>query len=110
MTAIERDYLLTSPVHNSVNRVETYRIRLAPGVSSGAHFHEGGVVGCITAGRFAYQLQGGAVRELRPGDAFHEPAGVTVARFDNLSDTEPAEFIAHYLLADDQPLITFLDD
>jgi hypothetical protein len=36
---------------------------------------------------------------------FFEPAGETIHRFDNLSDTEPATFIAFYLLTGDQPLI-----
>jgi len=36
---------------------------------------------------------------------FFEPAGETIHSFDNLSDSEPAVFIAFYLLTGDQPLI-----
>lgn len=105
---IQREHLTTSTIDRHIDRIETHRIRLAPGQRAGLHIHAGGVVGHVTEGRIAYQLAGEPVRELNPGDAFHEPAGATVARFDNLSDTTPAEFIAYYLLAGRQPLITFL--
>jgi hypothetical protein len=39
---------------------------------------------------------------------FFEPAGETIRRFDNLSDSEPAAFIAFYLLNGDQPLIQLI--
>ena len=48
--------------------------------------------------------------ELGPGNAFFEPPGTEVSRFDNLSATETATFIAYYLLTGDQPLITFSED
>ena len=45
------------------------------------------------------------MRELRPGDVFFEPAGETIRRFDNPSGSEPATFVAFYLLSGDKPLI-----
>lgn len=107
--AIQRDHLLTAEIERRIDRVEAFRVRLGPGQQAGLHTHAGGVVGCVTEGRIAYQLQDEAVQELRAGSAFYEPPGAAVSRFDNLSDAEPAEFIAYYLLTGDQPLITFLN-
>ena len=59
----------------------------------------------MESGLIAFERNGQRVRELRPGDVFFEPAGEAICRFDNLSDREPATFIAFYLLNGDQPLI-----
>ncbi len=103
---IQREHLLTGVVGHQVDRVEAYRVRLAPGQRAGPHAHPGGVAGYVVHGRIAYQLQGEAVEELQGGNAFYEPPSASVSRFDNLSATEPATFIAYYLLTGDQPLIT----
>jgi len=81
-----------------IARVEIKEVTLAPGVAAGLHLHPCPVVGVVTAGAIAFQLEGGPVRHLRAGDAFCEPAGARVARFDNEGDA-PATFAACYLLA-----------
>jgi hypothetical protein len=44
------------------------------------------------------------------GDAFFEPPGKRIVRFDHASPTEPMTFIAFYLLGDnDHELIHMLD-
>jgi quercetin dioxygenase-like cupin family protein len=80
-------------------------VELPPGQPAGPHSHPGHVVGYVEAGLIAFERDGQPVRELRPGDVFFEPAGETIHRFDNLSASEPATFIACYLLSGDQPLI-----
>ena len=104
---IEREQLLTASVQRPVDRVEAYRVTLPPGQPAGRHHHVGGVIGLVEQGRIAYQLEGEDATELTAGDAFFEPAGANVSRFDNLSDAEPATFVAYYLLSGDEPLITF---
>jgi quercetin dioxygenase-like cupin family protein len=104
---IEREQLLTAAVQRHVDRVEAYRVKLPPGQKAGRHHHVGGVVGLVEQGRIAYQRDGADPIEITAGDAFFEPAGTDVSRFDNLSDAEPATFVAYYLLTGDQPLITF---
>jgi quercetin dioxygenase-like cupin family protein len=105
MTDIRRTTLLTHPLDATPDRVEAYRVELPPGQPVGPHFHPGPVTGYVEHGLIAFERDGQPLRELRPGDVFFEPAGETIHRFDNLSDTEPATFIAFYLLNDDQPLI-----
>ncbi|MDX3100565.1 cupin domain-containing protein [Nonomuraea angiospora] len=111
MSAISREHLVTGDLTGRpgrIDRVETHRVTLPPGAASGPHTHPGGVAGYVTAGRIVYELDGHPAQELRAGSAFFEPAGATVRRFDNLSATEPATFVASYLLTGDQPLIESL--
>jgi quercetin dioxygenase-like cupin family protein len=105
MTGIRRTELLAHPVGLTPDRVEAYRVELPPGQAAGPHAHPGPVTGYVERGRIAFERAGQPVRELRPGDVFFEPAGEIIRRFDNLSGTEAATFIAFYLLSGDQPLI-----
>jgi quercetin dioxygenase-like cupin family protein len=105
VTNITRTALLAHPLHATPDRVEAYRVELPPGTPAGQHLHPGPVTGYVESGLIAFERDGQPARELRPGDVFFEPAGETIHRFDNLSDTEPATFIAFYLLTGDQPLI-----
>jgi quercetin dioxygenase-like cupin family protein len=105
MTDIRRTTLLTHPLHAPPDRVEAYRVELPPGQAAGPHVHPGPVAGYVETGLIAFERDGQPVRELRPGDVFFEPAGVVIRRFDNASDSQPAGFIAFYLLTGDQPLI-----
>jgi quercetin dioxygenase-like cupin family protein len=105
MTDIRRTALLAHPLDTKPDRVEAYRVELPPGKPTGPHFHPGPVAGYVERGLIAFEPAGQPVRELRQGDVFFEPAGETIYRFDNLSDTEPAVFVAFYLVDGDQPLI-----
>ncbi len=82
----------------TVDRVQVARIELAPGQPAGLHRHPCPVIGCVLAGAIRFQVAGEAETILRPGDAFHEPAGVEIPHFDNASELEPAVFLASYLL------------
>ena len=105
MTDIRRTALLTHTLHGSPTRFEAYRVELQPGQAAGRHYHPCAVAGYVENGLIAFERDGQSVLELRPGDVFFEPAGETINRFDNLSDSEPAIFVAFYLLTGDQPLI-----
>jgi quercetin dioxygenase-like cupin family protein len=105
MTSITRTTLLTHSLHATPDRVEAYRVELPPGTPAGPHRHPGPVTGYVESGLIAFERDGHPVTELRHGDVFFEPGGEIIRRFDNLSRTEPATFIAFYLLDGDQPLI-----
>jgi quercetin dioxygenase-like cupin family protein len=105
MTGISRTALLAHSIQVTPDRVEAYRVELPPGQAAGPHTHSGPVIGYVERGRIAFVRDGQPVRELRRGDVFFEPADQTIRRFDNLSGSEPATFIAFYLLSGDQPLI-----
>lgn len=102
---ISREHLVTGDRTGTIERVELYRVTLPPGQVAGRHTHPGGVAGYVTDGTVVFELDGQPPRELRAGDAFFEPAGATVHRFDNTSTEEPATFVACYLLTGDEPLI-----
>jgi quercetin dioxygenase-like cupin family protein len=105
MTEISRTPLFAQPLPGGPDRVEAYRVQLPPGRATGTHRHPGAVTGYVESGRVAFQPDGHPARELGPGDVFFEPGGAVIHRFDNLSDRDPAAFVAFYLLRGDQELI-----
>jgi quercetin dioxygenase-like cupin family protein len=105
MTDIRRTKLLTQPVNAVPDRLEAYRVEFPPGQMGGPHLHPGPVTGYVESGVIAFERDGHPATELGPGDVFFEQSGETIRRFDNLSDREPATFIAFYLVNGDQPLI-----
>ncbi|HUN33998.1 MAG TPA: cupin domain-containing protein [Trebonia sp.] len=106
MTSISRTELLTQPLPTAPDHVAAYRVELPPGQAAGLHYHPGPVAGYVESGLIAFERDGHPLRELRAGDVFFEPASEPIRRFDNRSDSQPAVFIAFYLLRGDQPLIT----
>jgi quercetin dioxygenase-like cupin family protein len=107
---IVRRHLLTAILENqkTVERVEIKEVTLSAGQGTGLHFHVCPVIGYVTEGAIAFQLEGQPATELKPGDAFFEPALARVAHFDNATG-QPAKFIACYLMGDgDRELITML--
>jgi quercetin dioxygenase-like cupin family protein len=92
-----------------VKLVRGARIRFAPRQLTGLHRHPISVAGVVTAGSFIFKREGEAEKVIKAGESFFEPAGVTTERFDNASDTEPAELVAFYLTdTKDRPLIEML--
>ena len=109
---IVRTSLLSAALGASVavERVQVTRIDLGPLQATGRHFHPCPVVGYVVAGQIRFQIEGEAAQMLGAGDAFFEPANTTILHFDNVSDGEPARFIASYLLpAGEERVIVALD-
>ena len=93
------------PATRPTDHVEVRRISMLPGVAAGPHVHNGPVVGHIVAGSVVFQIEGEDEIVLRAGDAFYEPEGVPIARFDARDDG--VTFIGCFLLgAAEQPEIT----
>src|SRR5580700_10750359 len=86
----------------TVRLIKGARIRFAPGQPTGLHRHPISTVGVVTEGSFIYEREGEQPRVLNLGDGFFEPADQTMIRFDNASDTAPAEIVCYYLMDDDQ--------
>jgi len=82
----------------ATRRVEIRRITIAPGHPAGLHVHNGPVFGSIETGSAVYQIDGEPAVLLRPGDVFHEPEGVRIARFDAQQDG--VTFLGYFLLTD----------
>ena len=84
-----------------ISKVEIKEVVLESRQSIPLHLHPCPVVGVITEGTVAYQIEGETVQYLKAGEAFYEPAYVRIARFDNEGDS-PAKFVAFYLLGQDE--------
>jgi quercetin dioxygenase-like cupin family protein len=93
----------------AIKLVRGARIRFAPGQPTGFHRHPISVAGVVTAGSFIIKKEGEPEKVVKTGEPFFEAAGVTTERFDNASDTEPAEIVAFFLTdTKDRPLIEML--
>jgi quercetin dioxygenase-like cupin family protein len=93
----------------AIKLVRGARIRFAPRQTTGLHRHPISVAGVVTAGSFIIKKDGGPEQVIKTGEPFFEAAGVTTERFDNASDTEPAEIVAFFLTdTKDRPLIEML--
>ncbi|GGA70573.1 hypothetical protein GCM10011507_22660 [Edaphobacter acidisoli] len=93
-----------------VTSVDVREIVFHRGMRTGRHFHPCPVLGYVAEGSVFFQREGGPVETLQAGDAFYEPAGTVIERFDNASDIEPMRFIAYYLLDGKQDLIQMLSE
>jgi quercetin dioxygenase-like cupin family protein len=109
-TIFRKPLLATAFGNRNVTKVDVREIRFAPGQQTGRHFHPCSVFGYIAEGAAVLQVEGEDSQLLPAGSAFHEPAGKTIARFDNASSSDPLTFIAFYLLDGDQELIEMLEN
>ena len=90
--------------------VEVQHIDVPPGQGAGLHIHLGPVLGYVTEGTIRYQIDGEIVQNLHAGSAFYEPANTRIREFANASATDPASFVAFYMLqSPDQERITMLE-
>ncbi|VAW04815.1 hypothetical protein MNBD_ALPHA07-2249, partial [hydrothermal vent metagenome] len=78
-----------------------------PGQVAPIHTHAAPAIGYIAKGQILYQVEGRRPVILSEGDAFYEPAGPRILRFDNASATEEAIFIDYSFQRTDEPFIIF---
>ncbi|WP_214408876.1 cupin domain-containing protein [Sphaerisporangium fuscum] len=98
------DQSLAAP--RATYRVEIRRITIAPRQPAGLHVHNCPVFGSIETGSVIYQIDGEPESVLGPGDVFHEPQGVRIARFD--AQEEGVTFLGYFLLdAGEAPELEF---
>jgi quercetin dioxygenase-like cupin family protein len=86
-----------------VTNVPVARLDFEPGQLTGMHRHPVPVIGYVLEGEFVVKIQGQAEQRYSAGDSIYEPANMTIERFDNASDSQPASVIAHYLASDGEP-------
>lgn len=92
-----------------VVQVEVGDFHFKPGQIAPIHTHAAPAVGYVAKGMIIYQVEGEKPQILRAGDAFFEPVGPRILRFDNASATEEAIFIDFNLEQDDEPFIVFVE-
>ncbi|MDD4912108.1 MAG: cupin domain-containing protein [Sideroxydans sp.] len=97
---------LASP--KPISTIEIMEVTLGPKIKAPLHLHPCPVLGIVSAGEIAFQIEGAPVQHLKVGDAFYEPANARIARFDNEGNIT-STFSAFYLLDDkEQQLIRIL--
>jgi len=105
----KRIFMAEFPVRN-VSSVDVREITFKPKQKTGRHLHPIPVMGYIVSGTVLFEADGQSARVLHTGDAFYEPANITIEHFDNQSDTEPLKFVAYYLLNGETELIKMLPE
>jgi len=90
-----------------VVKIEAGDFHFVPGQVAPIHTHAAPAVGYVARGEILYQVEGERPQLLREGDAFYEPAGPRILRFDNASATEEAIFIDFNLQQLGEPFIVF---
>ena len=90
-----------------VKQVEAGDFHFKPGQVAPIHTHSAPAVGYVAKGAIIYQIEGEKPQVLRAGDAFFEPTGQRILRFDNASATEEAVFIDFNLEQTGEPFIVF---
>lgn len=90
-----------------VVQVEAGDFHFKPGQLAPIHTHTAPAIGYIVKGEIIYQIEGEKQVLLREGDAFYEPAGPRILRFDNASATEEAVFVDFNLEQEGEPFIVF---
>ena len=100
-SSVTRKDLLTAIIASGkpVSKVEIQEITMGPGVPAPLHLHPCPTVGIVSEGAISFQIEGQPIQYLKAGDAFYEPAGVRVSKFNNDGDV-PAKFVALYLLGE----------
>jgi len=90
-----------------VVKIESGDFHFKPGQIGPIHNHPASTIGYVTKGAILYQVEGRDLQLLNTGDAFYEPSGPRIMRFDNASPTEEAIFIDFNLLQNGEAFIAF---
>jgi quercetin dioxygenase-like cupin family protein len=108
-SVIERKKLLTVPLGDwHATAADVRSLHFSPGQKTGLHVHPCPTITYIVRGSAIVQLESELGQELHAAQAFYEPAGIKVLRFDNASSRVSLHFIAVYLVKGDEPLIEML--
>lgn len=93
-----------------VIKIEAGDFHFVPGQVAPIHTHDAPAIGYVSKGEILYQVEGEKPQLLREGDAFYEPVGTRILRFDNASATEEAIFIDFNLQQKGEPFIVFEEE
>lgn len=88
-----------------VVQVETGGFHFKPGQAAPIHIHAAPTAGYVMKGEIIYQVEGEKQVILREGDAFSEPVGARILRFENASVTEEATFVHFNFQQPGEPFI-----
>lgn len=90
-----------------ISQVEVGDFHFLPGQLAPKHTHLAPVFGYVSKGAIVYQVEGQEPVILNTGDAFYEPVGPNILRFDNASKTEEAVFTDFNFERKGEPFIVF---
>lgn len=90
-----------------IDIVEVGDFHFLPGQVAPLHNHKAPAIGFVAKGSIIYQIAGHKPQILNEGDAFYEPVGPSILRFDNASASEEAIFVDYNFQQKGEPFIEF---
>lgn len=90
-----------------VVQIESGDFHFKPWQVGPIHTHPAVCVGYVTKGGVIFQVEGEKPQIIRTGDAFYEPAGPRIMRFDNTSATTETIFIDFCVEQVGEPFLVF---
>lgn len=94
---ISRIKHLTTGIVETATVLDMQEVSLPPLTPAPVHAHPCKVIGYLLSGTILFQIGDEKPVVLKSGDPFIEPANTRITHFDNISDTDPARFLAIYL-------------
>lgn len=111
---VSKEHQITSTKLLSANfdarevvQIEAGSFHFLPGQVAPLHTHQAPAIGYVAKGSILYQVEGEQPVLLKAGDAFYEPTGSNILRFDNASATDKAVFIDFNFQQKNEPFIVF---
>jgi quercetin dioxygenase-like cupin family protein len=91
--------------------VTSVEVTLPPGGKSHPHHHASSafIYGYVLSGAIRTQVEGGPVQTLKAGESFFELPGAHHILGENVSDTEPAKFLAVFVVDTNDKTLTTPD-
>jgi len=83
-----------------VVKIESGDFHFVPGQIGPIHNHPASTIGYVTKGAILYQVESTDRQMMKTEDAYYEPPGTRIMRFDNAAPTEEAIFVDFNLLQD----------
>jgi quercetin dioxygenase-like cupin family protein len=90
-----------------IRKIEIGEFHFTPGQAAPVHTHAAPALGYVSKGAIIYQVEGQPAQTLEAGDAFFEPVGPQIMRFDNASQTDEAIFTDFNFERTGEPFIVF---
>lgn len=91
----------------AVTQIEVGDFHFLPGQKAPIHTHAAPAYGYVSKGAIVYEIEGRKPVILKAGDAFFEPVGPRILKFDNASATEEAVFTDFNPERSGDPFIVF---
>jgi quercetin dioxygenase-like cupin family protein len=105
ITEVSRTIIERTDIEGSNEELRLMLVEFPPGYASPAHMHPVAGLNYIVAGSAESQYEGEALKKLKTGDSYQDPANKKHLVFRNASKTTALKFIVAYKIAKELPFM-----